>query len=106
MAKRGWVWGEDGEPNPIELDDEFLDYRPTVSRLGSLEPEKKIPSNLPLEVRYAIETIRANKIARGKRDYYSVEKLPRLYGSRQKIINAVADAWGVSPRTVRRIWEA
>ena len=33
------------------------------------------------------------------------QPLPRLYGPRQEIIDAVAADWGVSRRTVRAIWE-
>jgi hypothetical protein len=105
LAKRGLVWEEDGEPNPIDLPDHYLRYRAIVSEYGSLNPEKKIPEDLPEEVKYAIDTMRANKKARGKRQFYSTP-LPGLYRQRQAIIKAVAESWGVSPRAVRSIWEA
>src|SRR6476661_1129887 len=59
LAKRGVVWEEDGLPNPVHQVP--LKYRAIVSQYGSVEPQRKIPESLPEEVKYAIDTIRANK---------------------------------------------
>ena len=99
LEKRGVVWEEDGLPNPVQQVP--LKYRSVVSQYGVDQPKKKIPESLPEEIKYAIDTIRANKKAGG---LYSIP-LPRLYRQRQAIIAAVAQSWGLSPRTVRTIWE-
>lgn len=103
LRRRGIVWEEDSEPNPIYQVP--LKYRSIVSKYGSEQPDRKIPEDLPDQVVYAIDTMRANKKALGDRRFYSTP-LPGLYGKRQAIIKAVAKTWGVSPRTVRTIWES
>jgi len=99
----GVSWQEKGESDPLDLPQH---QRATVSYYGSLHPEKKIPGDVPEEVRYAIEIIRDNKKKlEGKARHYRMP-LPGLYGGREAIIKEVAKLRGVSPRAVRTIWEA
>jgi hypothetical protein len=102
IAKReGVTWGE---PNPVELVPR--DDRKDVSDYGLKWPDKPIPEKFTDVVYSAIMLVRENKKKKTRR-HQSTETLPKLAGGqRQKIIAAVAQAWGVPPRTVRTIIEA
>jgi hypothetical protein len=107
IAERGVQWGEPGEPNPLHQVP--VQYRRQVVELGR-QYDRRIPENLPEIVVYAIETMRDNRKALKVRTgepmgLRASMPLPRLYGGRKEIIKAVAEAWGVTERTVRSIWE-
>ena len=116
LAKHGFDWGEDKHGNSFKDKDgnrihviRMADkYRAELVKYGHENGKARIPDNLPDNAYQAIEVMRANR-DRGFFGAYS-EPLPRLYGSRQAIIDAVAADWSaigvrVSPRMVRTIWE-
>jgi hypothetical protein len=98
----GMVWQEGDESDPLDVPKRF---RQDVSKYGSLEPEAKIPADLPLEVRYAIDVMRANKKKLQGKPLHYKGPLPGLYRGRQAIIKDIARLRGVSARTVRSILE-